>query len=120
MGSERRKYEVAVTFAVLFATVVFVSVGCASAITIYVPDNYAKIQWAVDNATAGDTIIVRDGTYNENVDVNVNHLTIQSENGSDSTIIDGNGNGDVVYISTNWVNVSGFTIINSGSGSEGV
>ncbi|KAF5429580.1 hypothetical protein C5S39_08730 [Candidatus Methanophagaceae archaeon] len=37
--------------------------------TIYVPDDYAKIQWAVNNATAGDTIIVRDGTYNENVDV---------------------------------------------------
>jgi len=34
-----------------------------------VPDNYAKIQWAVDNASAGDTIIVRDGTYTENVDV---------------------------------------------------
>jgi parallel beta-helix repeat protein len=83
-----------------------------------VPDNYAKIQWAVDNATAGDMIIVRDGTYNENVDVNVNHLTIQSENGSDSTIIDGNGNGDVVYIYTNWVNVSGFTVINSGSSPE--
>jgi len=33
----------------------------ASAKTIYVPDDYARIQWAVDNATAGDTIIVRDG-----------------------------------------------------------
>lgn len=29
----------------------------------YVPDDYAKIQWAVDNATSSDTIIVRDGTY---------------------------------------------------------
>lgn len=34
-----------------------VFVGSASANTIYVPDNYAKIQWAVDNATDGDTII---------------------------------------------------------------
>ena len=32
------------------------------------PDDYAKIQWAVDNASVGDTIIVRDGTYTENVD----------------------------------------------------
>jgi len=36
---------------------------------IYVPDDYAKIQWAVDNASAGSTIIVRDGTYTENMDV---------------------------------------------------
>jgi len=43
--------------------------GVSAARTIYVPDNYAKIQWAVDNASAGDTIIVRDGIYTENVDV---------------------------------------------------
>ena len=44
-----------------------VSVALASATTI--PDNYAKIQWAIDNASAGDTIIVRDGTYYENLKV---------------------------------------------------
>ena len=43
--------------------------GVSTARTIYVPEDYAKIQWAVDNASAGDTIIVRDGTYTENVDV---------------------------------------------------
>ncbi|MHC1610706.1 MAG: hypothetical protein ACXQTW_03750 [Candidatus Methanospirareceae archaeon] len=38
--------------------------------TIYVPDGHEKIQWTVDNASAGDTIIVSDdGTYTENVDV---------------------------------------------------
>jgi len=52
---------------------------------IYVPDDYEKIQWAVDNATAGDTIIVRDGTYYENVVVD-KQLTIKSENGSDNCI----------------------------------
>lgn len=45
--------------------------------TIYMPDSYTKIQWAVDNATAGDTIIVRDDTYSENVKVN-KRLTIKS------------------------------------------
>ena len=111
MGSERRKYEVAVSFAVLFATVLFISVGCASATTIYVPDNYAKIQWAVDNATAGDMIIVRDGTYNENVDVNVNHLTIQSENGSDSTIVQAaNSNDHIFTVTADYVNISEFTV----------
>lgn len=37
-------------------------------------------KWLVNNASAGDTIIARDGTYTENVDVNKS-LTIQSENG---------------------------------------
>jgi len=55
---------------------------------IYVPDDYAKIQWAVDNATAGDTIIVRDGTYYENLKVD-KQLTIKSESGSDNCIVDG-------------------------------
>jgi len=31
-----------------------------------VPNDYAKIQWAVDNASANDTIIVRDAIYVEN------------------------------------------------------
>jgi len=48
----------------------------ASAATIYVPDDYATIQAAVDAASTGDTIIVKDGTYSENVDVNKS-LTIK-------------------------------------------
>ena len=43
--------------------------GVSVALAIYMPDNYAKIQWAIDNASAGDTIIVRDGTYYENLKV---------------------------------------------------
>jgi len=39
-----------------FATLAFISVGCASAATVYVPDDHEKIQWAVDNASVGDTI----------------------------------------------------------------
>ena len=48
----------------------------ASPATIYVPDDYPAIQAAVDAANSGDIIIVRDGTYTENVDVNKEHLTI--------------------------------------------
>ena len=59
----------------------------ASAATIYVPDDQGTIQSAVNAANSGDTIIVRDGTYNENVDVNVAHLTIRSESGSANCIV---------------------------------
>ena len=78
--------------------------------TIYVPDNYIKIQWAIDNATVGDTIIVRDGTYTENVDVN-KRLTIQSENGSAHTIVQTVNSSDHVFeVTANYVNISGFKV----------
>ncbi|MDI6886974.1 MAG: pectinesterase family protein, partial [archaeon] len=76
--------------------------NCESA-AIYVPD--AKIQCAVDNASAGDTIIVRDGTYTENVDVDKPYLTIRSENGSDKMIVQAANH--AFEITTN-VNISGF------------
>mgnify|MGYP000220986823 CR=1 FL=1 len=94
---------------VVFMLCAFASV--ASARTIYVPDDYAKIQWAVDNASDGDMIIVRDGTYTENVDVNVDDLTLKSENGSDSTIVQASSPGDFVFeVTADRVNISGFTI----------
>jgi hypothetical protein len=79
--------------------------------TIYVPDNHAKIQWAVDNASAGDTIIVYPGTYTENVKVNKDHLTIRSENGAELTIVQAANSDDHVFeITASSVNISGFTV----------
>ena len=110
MKNERRKYKVILTFAVLFTILIFISIGCASAATIYVPDGHAKIQWAVDNASVKDVIIVRDGTYIENVNVNKS-LTIRSENGSANCVV----NATSLYahtfeINADFVNISGFTI----------
>jgi parallel beta-helix repeat protein len=122
MKSERGNFGMALIFAVFFATLAFVNVGCASAATIYVPDNFSTIQQAVNNATANEIIIVRDGTYNENVDVNVDHLTIKSENGSDSTIVQAANTSDHVFeVTANNVNISGFTVQNAtGSGKAGI
>jgi parallel beta-helix repeat protein len=79
--------------------------------TIYVPDDYPTIQDAVDNADPSDTIIVRDGTYTENVDVDKGHLTIRSENGADYTIVAAvNTNDHVFNVTTDYVNISGFTV----------
>jgi uncharacterized repeat protein (TIGR01451 family) len=52
-------------------------------ITIYVPDDYLTIQEAIDagNTIDGDTIIVRDGSYRQNIIVS-KELTIKSQNGS--------------------------------------
>ena len=85
-----------------------------SSALIYVPDNYSKIHWAVDNATAGDTIIVRDGTYIENIEVDKS-LTIRSENGSEngsaSTIVQAFKNyNPTIKVTADYVNISGFTV----------
>jgi len=104
---------VLVLFTMVFAAmasadIVSKSDGAHSSVTIYVPDNYAKIQWAVDSASAGDTIIVKDGIYKENVDVNVNNLTIQTQNGSPSTIVQAVNPEDAVFrITANHVNIRG-------------
>ena len=74
-------------FAFLVLTA-FASVSEAK--TIYVPDDYEKIQWAVDNASAGDTIIVRDGIYYESITVS-KQLTIKSEKGPANCIVNGTG-----------------------------
>jgi parallel beta-helix repeat protein len=78
--------------------------------TIYVPDDYAKIQYAVDNAGTGDTITVRDGTYIENINVD-KRLTIKSENGSENCIVQAADPGNSVFkITADHVNIIGFTV----------
>jgi pectin methylesterase-like acyl-CoA thioesterase len=70
-------WKIGVTIA-LSVLLLAATTAVASAASIYVPDDYGTIQAAVDNATAGDTIIVRDSTYTENVHVNKS-LTIYSK-----------------------------------------
>jgi nitrous oxidase accessory protein len=86
--------------------------------TLYVggvgPGNYTKIQDAINAASNGDTVYVYNGIYYENVVVNKT-INLVGEN-RDNTVIDGSGTGDVVTISADWANISGFTIQNSGSG----
>jgi parallel beta-helix repeat protein len=87
----------------------------ASSDIIHVPSDYAKIQWAIGNASAGDTIIVSAGTYYEHITID-RSLTLQGENGG--SIIDGNGTDNTIVICANNVNISDFTIQNSGPDSE--
>jgi len=83
----------------------------ASPGTIYVPDNFTTIQQAVNAASSGDTIIVRDGTYTENVDVNTANLTIKSENGSANCVVSAaNSHDHVFYVTADYVNIIGLTV----------
>src|SRR3990172_2518494 len=66
------------------------------AATIYVRDNYNTIQDAIDSALAGDTVIVREGEYPENIKV-TKPLTIKSEKGPDKTIVKAAKSGEPVF-----------------------
>ena len=82
---------------------------------------YQHIQEAVDNAEDNDTIFVYEGLYNENIYI---HKTIKllGEN-RDTTIIDGGGKDDYdcifILTETNLVEISDFTIQNSGGTDAG-
>ncbi len=86
----------------------------ASPKTIWVPDNYTKIQWAIGNATAGDTIRVKAGKYYEYLSIK-KPLTLVGEERS-STIIDGRGTGVIIDIDSNNITISEFTITNASWG----
>ena len=74
--------------------------------------DYTHIQWAIDNASVGDTVYVEAGTYYENVMIQ-RTITIIGES-CENTEINGGGVGDVIHISAKLVNVSGFNITNCG------
>jgi len=87
----------------------------ASAMTWYVDDDgeadFTRIQDAINTASAGDIIIVRDGTYIENLLV-LKRLTIKSENGPDSTIVRAKDPSYPIFrvFQVDYVNISGFSI----------
>jgi nitrous oxidase accessory protein NosD len=75
--------------------------------------DYTTIQAAINAASKDDTIIVDDGTYNENVVVNQT-VIIGSENGSASTtIVAIDPKFHAVTITANDVDMSGFTVTNA-------
>jgi parallel beta-helix repeat protein len=75
--------------------------------------DHTTIQAAVTAASPGDTIFVWAGSYNGPVTINKRLSLIG--NGTSNTTIDGGGSGDVVKITADWVNVTGFRITNSGT-----
>jgi parallel beta-helix repeat protein len=83
-----------VTFAGLMSTLLMISTlflafnvrpARSSPATIIVPDDYPTIQAAIDNASAGDTIFVRAGTYNCSIQID-KPLTLKGENNQNTTL----------------------------------
>ena len=68
-----------------------------------------RIQAAIDNATAGDTIYVYNGTYVENVNVN-KQVTLQGEGADVVTVTNSTADRDVFNVTVDYVNISGFNV----------
>jgi parallel beta-helix repeat protein len=121
----RNKIVILVVFMMLVTSIVGVfpiKFVKAAGSTLYVggsgAGNYSSIQSAIDAAGSDDTIFVYSGTYYENVIVDKSINLIGEDR--DTTIIDGGGNGNVVIVTADGVNITGFTIQNSGSESTDV
>ena len=83
--------------------------------------DFTSIQKAINTVPYGDIVIVRDGTYFENLEFNYAAVILRSENGPASTIIDGSQAGPVIWF-TDWTDdavVDGFTITNGRSTNGG-
>jgi len=74
---------------------------------------YKTIQQGIDNSYSGYTLYVQNGLYEENIIVNKT-LKIFGED-KINTIVDGKGEKNVITILSENVEISGFTIQNSGS-----
>jgi nitrous oxidase accessory protein len=88
-----------------------VQLGEVGSEMLFVPDDYATIEWAVGNATAGDTVYVRSGTYNESVSID-KPLSLIGEDMSSTVIFSEGtrGSGYTIHVKADNVTVSGFTI----------
>ena len=71
--------------------------------------DFTSIQEALDASSAGDTVFVYSGFYQENLVVNTS-IILQGESRK-TTSIDGDTD-TAVYVTADWVKISGFTIQN--------
>jgi len=85
----------------------------AVARTIVVPDNYPTIGAAVQNAASGDTILVKSGTYNENIVID-KAISVESQVPGTAVVIGAggmpSGTNAVFKVTADGVTVSGFII----------
>ncbi|HSV50007.1 MAG TPA: hypothetical protein VLH35_06790 [Candidatus Acidoferrales bacterium] len=75
---------------------------------ITVPDDFPTINQAIQNASDGDTIFIKQGTYNETIIID-KAVTLRGED-TNRTIINGNTTATVIQILHDNVTITGLTI----------
>src|SRR6185503_17362311 len=70
------------------------------------------IQAAIDGAASGDTILIFPGTYAEHCRIDAKSLVLRSQDGAETTHLDGEFGGRVLLINSGDVTLEGLTIEN--------
>ncbi|MFH1422406.1 MAG: right-handed parallel beta-helix repeat-containing protein, partial [Planctomycetota bacterium] len=103
-----------------------VDLGAYEGACILVPDDYADIQTAINAASAGDVILVANGTYtgggNKELNFDGKAIRLQSLGGSSVCIIDCQNSGRAFHFQNSETassEVIGFTIRNGSVGDDG-
>src|SRR5690606_18914330 len=100
---------------VLLLIAIFICVWCdARTITVGKGYEYASISEAVNAAKKGDTILIQAGVYREGNIIIKNSITIV---GKGNAILDGELKYEILTIYADDVNISGLTLVNTGTGS---
>jgi len=111
---KRRELAVLTMFILGFVSVSSLNINVSRSLPakIIVPDQYPTIQAAINQASSGDTILVKAGKYYEHIVVNKT-VSLVGEYAT-TTIIDGNGTGHVIHVIRGHVNITEFTVENGG------
>jgi parallel beta-helix repeat protein len=105
-----------ILFTALVFVLLFITFAHAATLEVGTEKPYPTIQSAINATFTGDTVLVYDGTYTENIDFLGRAITVRSVKGASVTIIDSrNTNGSVVTFKSGeglGAALDGFTIIN--------
>jgi nitrous oxidase accessory protein len=108
----------AVLFVLLFAVLVFLSIGTASAATQHYVHPGESIQDAIDAANSSDSIEVHSGTYYETVNVTKQLVLRGVDTGDGKPIVDAGGDGSAIILCADEIVLEGFEVTNAGTGSR--
>ena len=113
--SKRGFYFTSLLFIALTLILCQITVADAHRI-ITVPDDFPTIQKAINNASSGDTILVKPGNYTENIVVNKS-ITLTSTSGAENTLIQAASSfAPIIYVTSSNAIISGFTLKSSTMG----
>ena len=115
----KKVFQVLRFFVGITLIVFFTAIADAATLEVGEGKPYTSIQAAITDAVAGDTVLVYDGTYVEQINYMGKAITVRSVNGATGTIIDGNAGGTVVTLINGEGSGSvldGFTITNGNNG----